>query len=410
MGKKSIFLIFIIGLYSLSEAQTGWSVQTSPTAQNLYGVSSLDANTWVAVGDGGTIIRSGNGGITWTSVTSPVADALRGVSMHGNFGLAVGISGRVARSTNSGLSWVEVTRPTTRNLYSVSIGDVMTVAVGHEGTILVSTDNGLTWAVRFAGTASALFSVSVNGMNAVGVGGAGAVVMTVNGGSGWGLTVIGSQLTFFYGTSFVNSLTGWLVGSTTPPQGNVIARSNNGGFVWSGETAPTTEQLFGVSFAAMDTGTAVGGNGTIIHTVNGGSSWVSQVSGTSQILNGVSFSNTSLGIAVGNAGTILRTTSGGVTGISLINNSMPSEFGLSQNYPNPFNPSTKINYQIPKSSFVRLMIFDVLGSEVMKLVSEDQSPGSYSVELDATKLPSGTYFYKLETNGFTETKKMILVK
>jgi photosystem II stability/assembly factor-like uncharacterized protein len=405
-------LTTLVALTFMSYAQSnGWTIQSSPTSVNLYGVtySNVNSNKWLAVGDGGTIIRSIDGGITWSNVTSPVVDALRGVALHGNIGLAVGISGRVVRSTDAGITWVEETRPTTRNLYSVSMSDFMTVITGHEGTIFVSYDNGLTWTFHTAGTASILFGVSVNGNTAVGVGGAGAVVMSVNGGSGWGLTVLGDQNTFFYSTSFVNSNTGWAVGSSLTT-GNVIIKSVDAGFVWSGESAPTTEQLFGVSFSSLDSGTAVGSNGTIIHTVNGGATWLNQTSGTTQILNGVSFANSGLGITVGNAGTILRTVTGGLTGVNHNNHSIITKFELSQNYPNPFNPSTKINYQLPKSSFVKLIIYDVMGSKVNELVNSQQAPGSYTVEFDGVNLASGTYFYKLETDGFTETKKMNLIK
>lgn len=410
MKNTSIILFVLIALTISSNAQTtGWSTQTNPTTQTLYGVANSNSNIWVAVGDAGTIIRSSDSGITWTTVTSPVADALHGVSLHGNFGLAVGVSGRVLRSTNSGISWTEMTRPTTRILYAVSITDVSSIATGQEGTLLWSSDIGITWTSHTAGTASSILGVSANGMTAVGSGGQGAMVMSVSGGSSWGLTIIGNQLTFFYGVSFPSPSTGWTVGATTSP-GYVIAKSIDGGFVWSAQTAPITDQLFGVSFAAMDTGTAVGGNGTIIHTVNSGTTWVNQTSGTIQTLNGVSFANTSLGIAVGAAGTILRTSSGGITGVNKTTNDVPKNFALQQNYPNPFNPSTKISYELPKNSFVTLRIFDILGNEVKELVNEEQNAGTHLLEFDGSNLSSGTYFYKLETSEFTDTKKMILLK
>ncbi len=89
---------------------------------------------------------------------------------------------------------------------------------------------------------------------------------------------------------------------------------------------------------------------------------------------------------------------------------LPNEYKLLQNYPNPFNPTTKINYQIPELSFVTLKVYDVLGSEVATLVSEEKPFGSYEVEFDATILSSGIYFYRLQAGSFVETKKMILIK
>jgi len=89
---------------------------------------------------------------------------------------------------------------------------------------------------------------------------------------------------------------------------------------------------------------------------------------------------------------------------------VPEEYTLFQNYPNPFNPMTRINYTIPELSFVELKLYDVLGNEIATLVNEEKPVGNYEVEFNATRLPSGIYFYKLQTPNFTQTKKMILLK
>ncbi len=89
---------------------------------------------------------------------------------------------------------------------------------------------------------------------------------------------------------------------------------------------------------------------------------------------------------------------------------VPNGFSLSQNYPNPFNPSTIINYQLPMSSIVTLKINDVLGREVRTLVSGHEAAGNHSVTFDATSLPSGVYFYRLEAGTYHDTKKLLLLK
>jgi|GEM_PF-7081888 len=89
---------------------------------------------------------------------------------------------------------------------------------------------------------------------------------------------------------------------------------------------------------------------------------------------------------------------------------IPKEFELEQNYPNPFNPSTKIKFVIPKSSFVNLKVYDVLGNEIATLVNEEKPAGNYRVTFDASNLPSGVYFYKIKAGNFVETKKMILLR
>ena len=87
-----------------------------------------------------------------------------------------------------------------------------------------------------------------------------------------------------------------------------------------------------------------------------------------------------------------------------------AKFILSQNYPNPFNPSTTIRYQIPIMSFVTIKIYDVLGREIETLVNNFKDAGRYEVELNASTLPSGVYFYRIQAGDFIQTKKMILLK
>ncbi|HRI85574.1 MAG TPA: T9SS type A sorting domain-containing protein, partial [Ignavibacteria bacterium] len=95
--------------------------------------------------------------------------------------------------------------------------------------------------------------------------------------------------------------------------------------------------------------------------------------------------------------------------LSIINK-QPDKFHLSQNYPNPFNPITKIAYSIPVSGIVTIKIFDITGREIKTLVNEFRNAGSYEIEFDGGGLSSGVYYYKLETNNFSETRKMILIK
>ncbi len=86
------------------------------------------------------------------------------------------------------------------------------------------------------------------------------------------------------------------------------------------------------------------------------------------------------------------------------------KFTLHQNYPNPFNPITVIRYQLSNNSEVTLKVYDVLGNEVATLVNEYKTAGGYEAEFDASNLPSGTYFYRLQAGEYTETKKLILIK
>lgn len=89
---------------------------------------------------------------------------------------------------------------------------------------------------------------------------------------------------------------------------------------------------------------------------------------------------------------------------------LPTVFSLSQNYPNPFNPETTIHYELPKSAHVQLIVFDVLGRQLQRLVNEEQQAGRYSVVFDARGIASGMYVYRMEAGDFTATSKMVVLK
>lgn len=91
-------------------------------------------------------------------------------------------------------------------------------------------------------------------------------------------------------------------------------------------------------------------------------------------------------------------------------NNLPAKFSLEQNYPNPFNPSTSIQYAISSRQYVQLKVYDVLGNEVATLVNKEKPAGVYEAEFNASNLPSGVYFYKMQAGSFVETKKMILLR
>lgn len=88
----------------------------------------------------------------------------------------------------------------------------------------------------------------------------------------------------------------------------------------------------------------------------------------------------------------------------------PYRFKLDQNYPNPFNPFTTINYELQKFGLVNLKIYNMLGKEVAELVNETQEAGIHEISFDASKLPSGTYIYKIQSGNFVHVRKMILLK
>ncbi len=145
---------------------------------------------------------------------------------------------------------------------------------------------------------------------------------------------------------------------------------------------------------------------------------------TNQLLLSASFLVSSFGVDQNNniyacqystTGKIYRLSSD-LIGIEPVSSEIPGKFSLGQNYPNPFNPTTNIKLQIPNEAFVKLTVFDVTGREVAELLNRQLNPGVYEVDWNGSNYPSGVYYYKLEAgdpstgSGFSETKKMILLK
>ncbi len=97
-------------------------------------------------------------------------------------------------------------------------------------------------------------------------------------------------------------------------------------------------------------------------------------------------------------------------GINQISQTIPEKYELMQNYPNPFNPATKITFALPKKDFVKLSVYDILGRRVADLVNEELNAGTFEYTFNGAALSSGMYFYRIETTGFVQTRKMLLVK
>ncbi len=99
-----------------------------------------------------------------------------------------------------------------------------------------------------------------------------------------------------------------------------------------------------------------------------------------------------------------------LTGVARNQQEIPASYALEQNYPNPLNPTTTIEYELPKSSVVRLSVFDMLGREVSVLVNDKRDAGVHDVKFDGTNLASGMYFYRLQAGSFVDVKKFVLLK
>jgi len=290
-----------------------WTQQASPSANNLYGVSFTDANTGTAVGHVGTILRTTDGGKTWIRQTSGTTNNLDGVFFtDANTGTAVGgdlFAGTqtILRTTNGGAAWIPQTSGTNSTLIGVYFSSATTgTVVGVQGTILRTTDGGATWIKQSSGTTVTLYAVFFTDANTgIVVGDFGVILRTTDGGATWTRqSTTGALLAI----SFHDANNGLAVGTL-----GKILRTTNGGVTWTSLSSGTTKELYGISFADANTVTAVGEDGTILRTINGGTTWANQMKGTANTLYGVFFTNANIGTAIGQTGVILRTTNGGAS-------------------------------------------------------------------------------------------------
>jgi hypothetical protein len=151
-------------------------------------------------------------------------------------------------------------------------------------------------------------------------------------------------------------------------------------------------------------------DGILLKTTDSGVNWDIRKLCTNSQLRSFFVIDTNKIWVIGDGGLILSTVCAGAIGIKNESNTIAKSFFLSQNYPNPFNPVTRIKFDLPKSSNVKLVIYDILGREIVTLLDENKKPGTYEVDWDGSNYASGVYFYKLITDEFVETKKMVLLK
>jgi len=184
---------------------------------------------------------------------------------------------------------------------------------------------------------------------------------------------------------------------------------------WMQTNGPYGEGPYGGNvncFAVSDTNLFAGTQGWgVFLSTNNGTTWTVVDSGlTNWAVYSLAVSGTNL--FAGTRGGVLwrRPLSEMITSVKILSGDLPIHFSLEQNYPNPFNPSTTITYQLPTNSFVVLKVFDILGREIEALVKERQSAGDHSIAFDASRLPSGVYFYRLEAGTYHDTRKLLLLK
>jgi len=440
------YLIFAFAFLQNAYSGTGWYLQYSGINYNLNSVYFVNALTGYAVGDSGIIIKTTNGGINWIQQSSPYNISLLKVHfIDANTGWAVGGQGYynpwcfdyeyVIKTSNGGINWITSKYSTMGNIhYDVNAIDANSAFISYSGTdmfCMASTgalsktlNGGANWQIYLGGACRTFHFLNANTGWAVCIRATDVVntnarkfYMTTNAGANWIMIKRDSFGAFNYNHGYIR----FLNGTTGYFNDGFLKKTTNSGYNWINcDSAYNIKSFY---FVNPNTGWVTGRYNTQIRrTTNGGSNWTLQQSQNTNQLYSIYMIDALTGYAVGANGTIVKTITGGVTSAEKIGNEIPAEYELVQNYPNPFNSITIVKFSVPRtlSRFnrergvggrnVTIKIFDLLGKEVSTLVNENLNPGTYEVKFISGNLPSGIYFYRMETEKFTSTKKLILLK
>ena len=394
--KKFYFLIVIQFVFSEVSAQ--WIMQDHQTTAFLNSIFFADNNTGYIVGDcnymnndPATILKSTDGGNSWSSLNTARTTILNEVFfLSPDTGYAIGFMyfGTILRTFNGGKTW---TYNSVNSMFLSSIqfpSPNVGYAVGYSAAILKTTDGGSIWSYIFNGgeTLHSVQFLDDNTGYAVGW----EIRKTIDGGANWTFQNIGKQLNC---VKFSNSLTGYIVG-----EGGTILKTNDGGANWTTLMSGTLHNLNSI-MVINKIGYAVGDSGIILKTKDGGLNWLKQNAGTSESLRSVYFLNPDTGFVVGSNGTILKTTNGGGWGAGLNQSSLISK--LLEISPNP--ASTQITIETPAiQAQSQLSISNISGQQL--LTHEITEPKTL---IDLSSLPSGVYFVRLTSEKNVAIGKFI---
>ncbi len=399
------------GIFRSSNNGTNWVSSTAGfNCNGIASVSVSGSNLFAGTSYNG-LLRSTDNGNSWLKLSG----GFKGSSCElifttpGNVLLAQSDSG-FFRSTNSGNNWVMLWGPFSRfnTIVSNQSGHLFASGSYPASGVYRSTDNGSTWDMPDPNFMSSVYSLCVtpNGNLFAGSSG-GGVYRSTNNGSTWLQAPPYASV-----ISLTAAPNGYVYGCFNSVSGgqNGIYRSTNYGVSWSIIGLPNTDYFYVKSNSAGHIFAGGFYGSGVLRSTNNGVNWFEVSSGIyNRMMTTVYFDNAGFGYAGTYYGGLYKTN---ISTIGLINISteIPDKFSLSQNYPNPFNPVTNIEFSVPEKSFVRLTLFDVTGRVVEILVNEELKAGIYKSDWNAANYSSGVYFCKLETDGFTDTKRMVLVK
>lgn len=424
--KFSTYIILLLVLLTGKAvfSQDYWVRQISPTTKWLYRCAFPDSLHGWAVGDSGVIVHTSNGGTNWDLQTSGIDGFIYDVffvNKNLGWGIANGYNyfeSVILKTTNSGLNWTYAYYPDSNIiLNTICFTDSLHGFMGgYQGVILRTNDAGQTWARASVDSGfyyqfhiyKIVFYNSLIGYAAGGIMDHGGVIWrTTNGGFNWQSYSVSPEPE--YDIFIVNSQFVYGSGGDYEFGANFV-RSTDTGVLW--EYMPLS--IFGIGESVCfrtpyDIWIPCGFSQRWAHSTDTGNSFTEVMGTDSSAIYDAKFTDSLHGWAFGANGSILKFNYSAI-GIKPISGNIPKQDYLSQNYPNPFNPSTEIEYNLSRTSHVKIELYDLLGKKVMTLHDNIEQAGNHIIEFNSTGLSSGVYFYKMITTNYTQTRKLVILK
>lgn len=427
--QKTIVIVLLL-FASLCSAQ--FVVQNTPATNFLTSISSPTNSVAWACGDSLQLIRTSNGGANWVNARGNIPGMLRFFNIWGVDSLTAHVCvsdyfftiGSIYKTTDGGVNW-------TRTFYQGGNGFINAVAfttplngfamgdpVGGRWTLLKTTNGGANWdstgmyLPSLSGEVGLDRSLFYEGSKIWFGSQSGKIYSSTNNGLNWITTqtvMSGVQAIFFNDAA---SGKGLAVSNWSHNEFTMIKTSNS--INWSAidliknERIPSVSGLIGTSNYWFIYPTS------ILKSSNYGLNWDLVFNNTLSSLHDICVSRSGTlprsVYACRHNGSIVKGNTDISSGINLISNNIPERFELKQNYPNPFNPTTKIIFNLRNSGNISLKVYNQSGQLIIELLNEFKTAGSYSVDFNGKDLPSGVYYYKMESEINIETNKMILIK
>lgn len=417
MCKLLTYILAAASLINL-KAQSTWTVQNSGTNQDLWAVHAMSNQIAITAGNGGTLLKTTDGGASWEQKISGTTDSFWFLQfLNSSTGFAGGIKGSLLKTIDAGDTWSVINLLDTNANYGgfwFINEDTGIMAKGSNeytnSEIFKTTNGGASWTPVYnpgGGWLSySFFSSAATGYSTVS---GGTIYKTTDEGNSWNTISLGYNDLWTSGVFFFDDNIGFVGGGYFPTMTGILLKTTDGGSSWQEITnlysiakIMFTDQQNGFALAAW----SIDGSGYIIRCTDGGSTW-GKFQTPLENLNGLHFSSSNFGYAVGKNGIILNYASPtGISDLTLKEN----DFHLYQNFPNPFNPSTLIEFNLPKNAFVTIKIYNSLGELEKVLMSEYKPAGSHQVSFNSDGFSSGVYYYRLAADNFISAKKAVIIK